>query len=179
MASTFMREGTWCGRVPRRLLDAIRRAWSRVAGRLRGRAAATEPPRQAARYRARSGLELRSAGEVAIANWLDDRGYVWEYESRVAGFTPDFMLRGERVLIEYWGMKGHNRRYDSKIDVKKRRYREAGWHVIGVERRHVSRLDDRLGRKLKRPRLPQATGGSGGAGSDARDDTRRRERGTR
>lgn len=140
--------------VLRRILQALRRLVARARGR---GAAPSAPPTarkgRATRYRSRSGHPLASAGEVAIANWLDERGYVWEYESRVAGFTPDFMLRGERILIEYWGMKGHNRRYDAKIEEKKRRYRAAGWTLISVDRRHVGRLDERLGRKLKRPKL--------------------------
>lgn len=103
----------------------------------------------AGEFRSRAGAPLRSAGEVIIANWLDDHGYAWEYEARVAGFTPDFVLRKERILIEYWGMRGHNPRYDAKIQEKRRRYQKEGWTLIGVERRHLSRIDERLGRKLK------------------------------
>lgn len=100
---------------------------------------------------ARNGQALRSRGELLIANWLDDHGFAWEYEPKVAGFTPDFVLREERVIVEYWGMKGRSRRYDEKIREKKRRYRKQGWQVVGVEPKHLKNLDGRLGDRLRRP----------------------------
>lgn len=122
------------------------RAWLR---RLVGRPEKPQVPEGG--YRSARGFPLASRGEVMIADWLDARGYAWEYESRVGGFTPDFMLRKERLLIEYWGMKGHSRRYDARINEKKRRYRQEGWDVVGIEPRHLPRLDVKLGRKLPRP----------------------------
>jgi len=97
------------------------------------------------------GFPLRSRGEVLIANWLDARGYRWEYEARLGGFTPDFLLRDEGIVIEYFGMKGKNKKYDAKIDVKKRRYRQEGYRVIALERRHLNRLDEKLRKRLTRP----------------------------
>lgn len=127
--------------------------WRAILARVRrwlGLAAPQEPPRG---YVSARGFPLQSRGEVMIADWLDARGYEWEYESRVGGYTPDFMLRKERLLIEYWGMKGHDRRYDSRINVKKRKYREEGWDVVGIEPRHLPLLDQKLGKRLP-PRGP-------------------------
>lgn len=132
---------------PTGLLGRLKAWWARLLRR-----APAEGPQET--FVSRAGFPLASHGEVIIANWLDARGYVWEYEARVGGFTPDFMLRKERVLVEYWGMIGRNRKYDSKIALKKRRYREHGWKVLTVEPRHLGRLDERLGRVLVRPKTP-------------------------
>lgn len=132
------------------LVARLARWWRRLLGRA-APPAERGPPTGG--YRSARGFPLQSRGEVMIADWLDARGYEWEYEARVGGFTPDFLLRQERLIVEYWGMKGHSRRYDSQIVVKKRRYRENGYDVIGLEPRHLPRLDERLGKRLKRPPL--------------------------
>ena len=100
--------------------------------------------------RSRGGLQVRSRGELLIANYLEARGIPYEYEPRVGGFTPDFLLREKKVIVEYWGLAGRYRRYDRKREEKERRYKQEGYRVIGLTPRHVQRLDQTLGRKLKR-----------------------------
>ncbi|HWG92034.1 MAG TPA: DUF559 domain-containing protein [Candidatus Thermoplasmatota archaeon] len=99
--------------------------------------------------RSKGGLAVRSRGELMIANYLEAKGVPFEYEAKVAGYTPDFYVREHRLIIEYWGLIGH-RHYDLKRAKKLERYKAEGYRVIGLTPRTVQNLSLNLGKKLKK-----------------------------
>lgn len=50
------------------------------------------------------GERVRSRAEVRIANALRRRGMRYQYEPRICGFRPDFLLPDHGIIIEYWGL---------------------------------------------------------------------------
>lgn len=132
------------------LLVVLSGAAVAVAAWLTHRRLHAPPVPPAPGMRSKGGQPVRSRGELLIANYLEDRGIRYEYEPKVAGFTPDFLLRDTRVIVEYWGLIGRYRKYDRKVEEKRERYKREGYRVIGLTPRHVQRLDQTLGMKLKK-----------------------------
>ena len=86
------------------------------------------------------GTWYRSKGEKRIAEFLQEQGIQFDYESPIfvkddAGLLriwyPDFQLGGGKVLLEYFGMEGDSN-YDEGVKKKKDVYKENGYKVIAV-----------------------------------------------
>ena len=91
-------------------------------------------------YATLGGRKYRSKGEKRIAEFLEEQGISFDYEPPIfikddGGLLriwyPDFKLGGEKVLLEYLGMKG-DANYDEGVKKKKDVYRENGYKVITV-----------------------------------------------
>ena len=62
---------------------------------------------------------------------------------------PDFYLTEFDIIIEYWGLKGKID-YDTKMEEKKRLYKEAGKKFISITPENLRDLDNLLKTKLNR-----------------------------
>jgi hypothetical protein len=88
--------------------------------------------------------ELKSSGERRIAEFLDQCGIRYMYESPVAVkhrghvrlWYPDFFLSDLGVYVEYYGVQG-NADYDQGILEKQAAYKESGLAVIPVYPSHL------------------------------------------
>ena len=111
----------------------------------------------------KSGNNVQSKGENLIANFLYNNDIDFDYDSQITlksneknrnGYTtnwvrPDFYLNESGIVIEYWGLKGKSD-YDSKMDFKKRIYKECRQKFISIYPEDLSELDKKLHIKLKR-----------------------------
>jgi hypothetical protein len=106
------------------------------------------PPGRA--HRTVDGRWVASTGEQRIANWLAEHGIDYAYEPEIAGgLTPDFKIEGTDVVIEYWGMAGHED-YEQRLAEKLEIYEEHGIDVVSLFPMHVGEVDDVLERELSR-----------------------------
>lgn len=109
-------------------------------------------------HRTSDGHFVRSMPEIQIDNWLYDNRIAHAYERLVPveqEMYCDFYLPEHRVFIEYWGMEA-NPRYEARKRKKLEIYRENNFHLIEIQKQHISNLDDylmplliKLGYKLK------------------------------
>ena len=110
-----------------------------------------------------SGVMVQSQGEKMIADFLFTNQVDFDYdkvitlkgnEDNVEGYKtswirPDFFLTEFDVIIEYWGLKG-DCDYDTKMDIKKRLYKESGKRFISIIPENLKELDHILKTKLER-----------------------------
>lgn len=91
------------------------------------------------------GERVRSRAEVLIADHLHANGHAYEYEPRVCGFRPDFLLPEHRIVVEYWGTqrKGHPKRTR-----KTAAYLQAGYKRVSLEPGKDVGLETDLRRQL-------------------------------
>lgn len=104
---------------------------------------------------------VASKAERRIADVLDAIGIDYEYEERIEGYVPDFLIKEWDLIIEYWGM-------DPPGSDKRRRkvgaYKRAGYDILNLENEDWAHLEHRLLRKLYRwdqgvfKRYTEATG---------------------
>ena len=110
------------------------------------------PPRRHPRGRpfpTRDDVWVRSLGEQRVADFLSRRGVPYEYEPRVEGLRPDFLLPEHRIIIEYWGGAGFPR-YAARMAEKTARYEAAGYRVVHLVPLHLRELERVLDGELRR-----------------------------
>ena len=98
---------------------------------------------------------VRSYSEKVIADWFFRRGIRYAYERPVYGprgrrvAVPDFYLPDFGVYVEYWGLVGADRGYESSMLRKLEHYRKLGVKVASLYPRDLADLDKTLGSKLE------------------------------
>ena len=102
------------------------------------------------------GENVKSAGEMIIANFLYKHGIEYSYEEiyqelmeNRSIYKPDFTIEygGEKIYLEYYGLD--NSEYNS-IKLKKQKYhKEHNNKYIEIERINLSRIEKVLEEKLK------------------------------
>jgi hypothetical protein len=102
------------------------------------------PPPNGPPFATRDGIWVRSLGEQRIADFLSRRRVRYEYEPRVVGLRPDFLLPDATppVVIEYWGGAGF-RSYSDRMVEKTARYEAAGYdvvHLVPLNLRELERV---------------------------------------
>lgn len=105
-----------------------------------------------------AGLLVRSEPERQIADWLHARGLPFEYEAKLEGLRPDFMLPHLHAVIEYWGGPGFTR-YARRMVEKTAVYEAAGWHVIHVVQTNLWELGRVLSEGLEAARAARELDG--------------------
>lgn len=115
------------------------------------------------KIRGLDGNYYQSNGEKIIADFLHKNNLDFDYDKQITlkgnelnrnGYSkswvrPDFYLTEFDFIIEYWGMKG-TKEYDSKMEMKKRLYKESGTKFISFEPKNLDKIESLLSLKLKR-----------------------------
>lgn len=110
-----------------------------------------------------SGIFVQSEGEKKIANFLTKHQIDYDYDKQISlkgveidsigrnthWVRPDFFLTEFSIIIEYWGMVG-DVDYDSKMESKKRLYKESKSKFISITKEQLKDLDKVLTIKLER-----------------------------
>ncbi|MBT4805621.1 hypothetical protein HON71_05610 [Candidatus Woesearchaeota archaeon] len=94
----------------------------------------------------KSGIKVQSFGEKKIADFLWSNNVDFEYDvlvefgkeetpDYVQRARPDFLIKGTKIYIEYWGMKYGNSNkpdYDERAKIKIALYQQEGIKLIQV-----------------------------------------------
>ena len=102
-----------------------------------------------AEYRTQSGHDVRSRGEVIVADWLYSHFFSFSYEKRlpiVEELYSDFFLNKEKLYIEVWGLE--STKYLDRKEKKIKMYAENGYKMIGLDDDDIKNIDDFLPLKL-------------------------------
>ena len=107
-------------------------------------------------------MPVCSVGEKLIAEFLDKHYIGYDYDKQITlrgieknenGYDtlwcrPDFYLHEFDIIIEYWGLIG-SKDYDTKMEDKKRLYKEAGRKFISIAPEQLNDIETLLTSKLK------------------------------
>jgi hypothetical protein len=110
-----------------------------------------------------SGIKVQSEGERKIADFLFSNKIDYDYDKVItlrgnenndkgykeSWIRPDFYLTEFDIVIEYWGLKG-KANYDTKMNAKKRLYKESGKRFISITPEQLKDLAEILSTKLTR-----------------------------
>ena len=112
------------------------------------------------KYCSRTGLLVRSPGELEIANFLDDQGIRFTYEppKSLAGYRwrPDFFLEDYGIYIEYFGM--NEKDYRKNAWKKRTLIEHNGFPLIslyGISKGHLGATIKQVFEKHTHHKFPQ------------------------
>ena len=105
-------------------------------------------------YITNRGETVKSYGELKIANYLDSRGIVYEYEHEFirkdGGINkPDFYLPKYNIYIEYYGMCNLSKQYNFHMHLKFNTFQDENLKVINLYRKHISNNTLKLGLEIQ------------------------------
>lgn len=103
----------------------------------------------------RSGVFVQSMGEKLIADYLFDNNINFDYDKLIVFSEdpylcarPDFLIKGTKIIIEYWGMNRSLGTYDEKMKRKKALYKQEGFELIGIYAEQLQVLKRLLDQKI-------------------------------